>query len=160
MAKELRDRELKDDHDVLWEELENQLEQIKNAYRTGRIKLNDVVIRKSALYLSIDRYINEVKDRTINDLESEISSYNRMRVPKSNFKKQLDHSAKALETSVNLNFANEDNTINYETTTIADKAQDEETKYQSFSHFVVPTKNKVTNSSVLHNLSKLIIFNY
>ena len=64
MEKQVKQRESKDAQDVLWEELEQQLETIRQAFRTGKLMLNSVVIQKSALYLSIDKYIMNVKDNT------------------------------------------------------------------------------------------------
>ena len=66
MNKELKQRAMKDEHDVLWEELESQLEQIRNAYKSGKLMLNSLVIQKSALYLNVDKYIDKVKDKSIN----------------------------------------------------------------------------------------------
>ena len=65
MSKELKQRAMKDEHDVLWEELESQLEQIRNAYKSGKLMLNSLVIQKSALYLNVDKYIDKVKDKSV-----------------------------------------------------------------------------------------------
>ena len=65
MEKQLKERAMKDEHDVLWEELETQLEQIRNAYKSGKLMLNSIVLEKSALYLKVDKYIENVKDTSV-----------------------------------------------------------------------------------------------
>ena len=72
MEHEIADRAKKDEQDILWEELEEQFENIRKAFRKGQINLNQVVIEKSALYLKVDKYIDNVRDRTgVRDREAE-----------------------------------------------------------------------------------------
>ena len=106
MQRELRDRELKDEHDLLWEELDNQLQQIRDAYKSGKLMLNSVVIQKSALYLHLDRYVEAVKDRR-NDLdEIDAKRARRLRPPKSDMKNKLRISADNLQIPDEFLFAN------------------------------------------------------
>ena len=106
MQRELRDRELKDEHDLLWEELDNQLQQIRDAYKSGKLMLNSVVIQKSALYLHLDRYVEAVKDRR-NDLdEIDAKRARRLRPPKSDIKNKLRISANNLQIPDEFLFAN------------------------------------------------------
>ena len=97
MQKELRNRELKDEHDVLWEELENQLQQIREAYKSGKLMLNSVVVQKSALYLHLDRYVEAVKDRRHDSDEIDAKRVRRLRPPKSDMKNKLRISANNLQ---------------------------------------------------------------
>ena len=160
MAKELRDRELKDDHDVLWEELENQLEQIKNAYRTGKILLNNVVIEKSALYLNVHKYINEVRDKSTNNTNKQAQKVIRVR-ERRNDKKIFQKSAKALDSTINLNFVDiaRDNFHNdYEMTTIVDedKVNQSNIKYNNQNAMQNDFSDVDVIDNELHNFGKLI----
>ena len=60
MEREVKQRAQKDSQDILWEDLEDQFENIRKAYRKGIIKLNEITIEKSALYLKIDSYRTNV----------------------------------------------------------------------------------------------------
>ena len=72
MQREIENRAKKDEQDILWEELEEQFESIRKAYKKGLVNLNQVVIEKSALYLKVENYIDNVKDKTeIKDTEAE-----------------------------------------------------------------------------------------
>ena len=158
MAKELRDRELKDEHDVLWEELENQLEEIKNAYKTGRIKLNSVVIEKSALYLNVNRYINEVRHKSVSSTQKDINLGNRVRERKNN-KKIFQKSALALDSTINLNFTNSAKDgfhDDYDMTTIANKEKGNNQKSQFSVHNTMQDDSSNIDSYELHDYSKSI----
>ena len=100
MQREIENRAKKDEQDILWEELEEQFESIRKAYKKGLVNLNQVVIEKSALYLKVENYIDNVKDKTeIKDTEAERKLQNRrMRKYKNN--KVADLDAIRLTTSV------------------------------------------------------------
>ena len=106
MQRELRNRELKDEHDLLWEELDNQLQQIRDAYKSGKLMLNSVVIQKSALYLHLDRYAEAVKDRRHDSDEIDAKRGRRLRPPKSDMKNKLRISANNLQIPDEFLFAN------------------------------------------------------
>ena len=92
MQREVENRSKKDEQDILWEELEEQFESIRKAYRKGRLNLNQVVIEKSALYLKVENYIDNVKDKTeVKNIEAERKlKHRRLRKYKSNKIANLD----------------------------------------------------------------------
>ena len=92
MQREIEIRKKKDEQDILWEELEEQSDNIRKAYKKGMINLNQVVIEKSALYLKVDKYIDNVKDKTeVKEAEFERKIQNRrMRKYKNNQVADLD----------------------------------------------------------------------
>lgn len=61
MNEDIKRRELKDYQDYLWEELEDQFNAIREAYKRGEIILNDVTVEKSAVYLNTKNYISSVQ---------------------------------------------------------------------------------------------------
>lgn len=70
MEREARDRELQDMQDFLWEELEQQFQNIRNAYHSKKLLLNNIVIEKSALYLKVENYIANVEHKSQTELKN------------------------------------------------------------------------------------------
>ena len=60
MEREIKKRAQKDAQDILWEDLEDQFENIRKSYRKGVIRLNHITVQKSALYLKIETYKSNV----------------------------------------------------------------------------------------------------
>ena len=149
MQREIQNRTKKDEQDILWEELEEQFENIRKAYKKGRLNLNQVVIEKSALYLKVENYIDNVKDKTESkNLEVPKRLINRIRTRKYKNNQVADFNEVRLTTSINDDLFNNtdiENQILRKKCTNGTKENDEEIKVY---HDI--TENNMSDRSLIN----------